>query len=216
MAARNSPFTIINTGNKDLQRIQDNVRQALARLQSTITALIPTSSDDEEVVGPVRISTALASGSRVTGAAPAATGQYRCLIKGASSILGSDNAPGAAPSTSNGMRVYGNKAYSAAGTSGETGRWEIYVGTNKVIQWEFYSGSGRTGRVDPSYFFVGTTSTIGMKWGYDPTTGVAWIDGMHQSTGTTSRNAGVGFGATGGTGDVGNFYFDIVVVSDVT
>jgi hypothetical protein len=109
------------------------------------------------------------------------------------------------------MRVYGNKNYATVGTSGETGRWEMFVGLNKRCEWQFYSGTGRTGQCSPDLFFVGTTATVGTTYGYDPATGIAWIDGMTQATSTTTRAAGQGYGNSGFTGDITNLYFDIIV-----
>jgi hypothetical protein len=110
------------------------------------------------------------------------------------------------------MRVVGNVAYNAAGTSGQPGRWEIFVGKNKNVKFEFYGATGRTGQISTDFDCSSNdTINVGLTQGYDPVTGVAWVDGYFSFAACTTRAAGRLMGSTGYTGNASTAYFDIIV-----
>lgn len=160
-----------------------------------------------------RISSYLANGTRVTGTAPTALGQYRSYIRSASSSLsGTDNAPTNAPSASNGMILY-SAAYNAAGTSGNPQRYEIFVGKNKNVAFKWYSGTGFSGYVDTSPMASSATAVSGVRTSYDPTTGIAFVDTLWtNNAGDSSHDIGlVNPSGTGAGSYPLSAYFDIIV-----
>lgn len=182
----------------------------------TVELSVPISGWDSNVTmaasSQFRISSYLASGTRVT-ATPAKLGEYRTYTRsGGSSLTGSDNAPTAGPTVADGMLIYG-KAYSSAATSGQTQRWEMYIGTNKTYRVLWYSGAGRTGWFDATPLEVSTTAVSGVTVNYDPTTGVIMLDTLWTNSGGDSQHyAGQSTATAGGAPSyVNSGYFDIVV-----
>jgi hypothetical protein len=165
-----------------------------------------------------KISNYLVNGTRVTST-PSALGEYRTYVKTISATSGTDNAPNSSydPSAADGMRIDANVNYATAGTSGQPGRWEIYVGTNKQIKWEFYTSAGKTGHVNTDLEVRDSFNVYaGLLKSYDPVTGVACLDGMHQISTTTNRQAGYTCPTAGGAAaQQANVYFDIIVSENV-
>lgn len=157
------------------------------------------------------ISSVIANGTRVT-AIPTLLGQYRTLIKDASALTASDDAPSTGPSVANGMQVFAVN-YATAGTSGQPNRWEIFVGKNKVVKPQFFSTTGMTGNMSGDLFISGSdANTYGTEFSYDPTTGVAVVDCIFQSSSTTNRQGGFSIPSGGGAmSNVTNPYFDLLV-----
>ena len=176
----------------------------------SFSAIVPIAGASSNVTmaesSSFKISSYLASGSRVT-ATPTALGQYRSIILG-----GTDSAPTASPSAANGMLLYGNVRI-GSGTAGQIGYYQIFVGKNKSIKWEFYNTTGKTGFLDVTPGFdSANTLSYGAFYGYDPITGVAWINAFDAHAGSTaSGNVGSGFDATGTRTTYASGYFDITV-----
>lgn len=141
------------------------------------------------------ISSYLANGTRVTST-PDALGEYRSYQKSASATSGTDAAPATSPSVSDGVKLTA-VAYGTAGASGEQ-RYEVFIGKNKKPKFEFWSSAGKTGAVNPSIITPGSSEYWGTHYGYDPTTGIAFIDLMLQTSSTTGRYVGTSI-PTGGT-----------------
>lgn len=164
-----------------------------------------------------RMSNLLANGTRVT-ATPARLGEYRTYVKSAASTAGTDTAPSAGwgPSAANGMRIAGSVNNATAGTAGQPGRWEIFVGRGKAVRWQFFSATGRAGQVSADMQQLSSTAAVGLNYGYNPNTGVAFVDGMTQLSSTTTRDAARSYG-TGGAAPtlVDDVYFDIEVADPI-
>lgn len=173
------------------------------RVQSVGTATLTQSSS-------FLISNYLATGTRVTGAAPTGLGQYRSYLRNSSAntFTETNGDPTTTPSATNGVLIYRNTAWATVNANNQPTKYEIFVGKYKAVKWMFFSTTGRTGVIDvtPSQY----TSTIltGYVTNYDPTTGIATIVAPANSASTTAANTG--FDGTGAalTSDV---YFDILV-----
>jgi hypothetical protein len=180
----------------------------------SLEAILPISQWTSETAiansGILVMSQILASGTRVTST-PAALGEYRSRYKSGGSLT--DVAPTAPPSASDGLLIYGNvPGNTSSGTSGQITVYDIFVGKNKSVKPQYYQSSGRTGVVTTDFFF---TSGIdeGILYSYDPTTGVATIDGNYfTSSGNTTRYAGQ-IPATAGN-VVSSLYFDLIVADN--
>lgn len=144
---------------------------------------------------------------------PNAAGEYRSLYKGTNSAnitSWTDTSPFTAPSAANGLRIYADP-YDDAGSSGEPNAYYIFVGVDKEISLRMYESTGRTGIVfganSGGYQTVGSVS-YGLRFFYDPTTGVALVTGGQHDTTITS-------GSYFSQDPEGNFltdgYFDICV-----
>lgn len=161
-----------------------------------------------------KISSYLASGTRVTST-PTKLGEYRSYYKnGAGTLTVTDVAPAAGytPSSSNGMRVKA-VAGNAAESSGNINRWDIFIGKNKNWRLETYSTTGRTGKITTNFAITGAI-WIGFEPLYDPTTGILTINTVPDSTSFTSGVIGYtvsdgGALTFGGSG--GDCYFDVTV-----
>lgn len=162
---------------------------------------------------PSRSRIADTSQSRVTDT-PNALGEYRSYRKAINSQGGTDGAPATDPTSADGFKIV-SVAYGSAAS--DATRYEIFVGTNKTVRFEWYSSTGRTGYFSPDWatFPIGGTADaqqIGMHYGYDPTTGVAWVDAQRQTNACTTRNTGTSFPADGsGASSATSAYFDVIV-----
>jgi len=155
-----------------------------------------------------RMSSILANGTRVTGAAPTKLGEYRSRRKG--SPLGTivDDSPTVSPSSTDGMRIYGNENAASTGTSGHIEIYDIFIGKNKNYRVEYYSATGLTGEVCTDSVSIGT-ATWGAVEAYDPTTGVLTINAETIFSGSeTARYLGY---APDTRVSVANGYFDVIV-----
>jgi hypothetical protein len=157
-----------------------------------------------------RISTHLATGSRVTGTAPTALGEYRSYLRNASSVTTfteTNGAPTAAPSTANGVRIYSGNAHAAADTNGEPTRYEIFIGANKSFQMEWYKSAARTGYLDATPKFQSTSNEgLGYLVAYDSTTGIVILTGYRWGA-PNGHFSGVDDLMT----NITDAYFDIIV-----
>lgn len=180
----------------------------------SITATVPIVGYDTNLsIGnssTFNISSYLANGSRVTGSAPTALGQYRSYLRNANAttFTETNGAPTATPSGADGIKVYAGNAYNAADTNGEPTKYDIFVGKKKNVTWQFYKSSARTGQITvDQYTNNGGSYDVGYITAYDPTTGIATIVGFRDNTGTTSHYSGIDDSLQ----VVTDCYFDLVV-----
>jgi hypothetical protein len=157
-----------------------------------------------------RISSYLANGSRVTGTAPTALGQYRSYLRNANAntFTETSGAPTTAPTASDGIKIYAGNAYSSADTANSPTRYEIFVGKNKNVRVDWYGTSGRTGYFDASPKTGGSGNLdYGYVTSYDPTTGILVVSPFRFYSGTTGHQAGVNDIVSGQS----SAYFDVTV-----
>jgi hypothetical protein len=157
-----------------------------------------------------KISNYLANGTRVTGAAPTALGQYRSYLRNASAATYTETngAPTSSPTLADGIALYRPTAWGTASTNNNPVKYEIFVGKNKNVRFDFFGSSGRTGSIDAKPGEYATSRAIGLSSSYDPTTGIATVVSPTDSNYT---NAGyLGWDGTGQVQATGAF-FDIVV-----
>jgi len=157
-----------------------------------------------------KISSYLASGSRVTGSAPTLLGQYRSYLRNASANTFTETSgdPTTTPTNADGILIYRNTAWGTVNSNNQPTKYDIFVGKNKNAKFVFFKSAGRTGVVDitPSQF--NSTTLTGYVTDYDPTTGIATIVAPANSSSTTAANTG--FDETGAA-VTSNVYFDIIV-----
>jgi hypothetical protein len=157
-----------------------------------------------------KISSYLVSGSRVTGSAPTALGQYRSYLRNASAVTYAETngTPLVTPSVTDGIKLYSSNPWGTADTNGEPTKYEIFVGKNKSVSWEFYASTGRTGAVSIAPLADGGfTALVGALTNYDPTTGIATIN-TNIGSAMSSQWAGR---APDGSANISDIYFDIKV-----
>ncbi len=164
-----------------------------------------------------RMSSILANGTNVA-TTPVSLNEYRTMIGAASVNTTTDSAPAAgwAPSLADGMKVDGSRGFAQNGNAGEPGKWIIFVGKNKQVKFEFYSSAGKTKNIDVDTILVSSTQ-FGIKTSYDPTTGLAIVDGNTLlGSVSTSRAGGRSMTSDGSAAsDVAEPYFDIIVSENV-
>lgn len=180
----------------------------------SFTAFVPIAGWDSNVSmaqsSTFRISNYLASGSRVTGSAPTALGQYRSYLRdvSANTYTETNGNPTTVPTAADGIVLYRNTAWGTVNSNNQPTKYDIFVGKQKNVQFKFYSGTGFSGNVDvtPSQY----TSTIMTGWcsTYDPSTGVATIVAPTNSASTTAANQGFN---TSGVAVTASIYADIIV-----
>ncbi len=143
--------------------------------------------------------------TRVTGAAPDALGEYRSYLRNASArtYTETNGSPTTAPSSSNGYRLYNGNGFGSNDTNNEPTRYEVFIGTGKEPEFEFYTSTGRTGLVNIQTWITGGPTLCGTLTGYDPTTGIAFVNVSASNT----YNQSPGTDALGV--EVGDIYFDI-------
>lgn len=148
--------------------------------------------------------------TRVT-VTPAAVGQYRTYQKDLGAASGVDDAPSSGPSNPNGMRIFGVN-YATQGATGETNRWEAFVGRNKTLQFEYYQNIARDTPVSADVNYYGTAVLIGLYTGYDPSSGIVFVDAIQQAATVTARVVGEGFMPNGATlSDLFDCYWDVLI-----
>jgi len=149
--------------------------------------------------------TGQATPARVTGAAPDALGEYRSYLRNASArtYTETNGSPTTAPSSSNGYRLYNGNGFGSNDTNNEPTRYEVFIGTGKEPEFEFYTSTGRTGLVNIQTWITGGPTLCGTLTGYDPTTGIAFVNVSASNT----YNQSPGTDALGV--EVGDIYFDI-------
>jgi len=207
----NKVFFSVNAASNQFQKDTGATIADAANAWFTIDFTVPIAGWSSNVTmassSQFRISSYLANGTRVTGSAPTALGQYRSQLRAAAGTSFSDTngAPTIAPSASSGIAIYYN-TYSAGDSSGQPSKYDIFVGKNKNVQFKFYQTTGFSGFVDVTPFLSGTSS-FGYYTSYDPSTGIATIVKNHY--GTSTANAGVD---SSGTAPVSTqIYADIIV-----
>lgn len=180
----------------------------------TIEFTIPISGWSSNVTmaesSTFRISSYLANGSRVTGSAPTALGQYRSYLRNASAatFTETNGDPTTAPTAADGIKIYEGKAWGTVDTNNQPTRYEIFVGKNKQVKSEWYKSAGRTGAIftDPQ---VISTSDVGYVESYDPTTGIYTVTANLLAGGTrTNHYAGID---SDGNAELTTAYFDLIV-----
>ncbi len=159
-----------------------------------------------------RIAPLLASGTRVTGSAPAALGEYRSYRReaGANTYTETNGDPTASPTSANGVRLYGGTAYASADPNNEPSRYDIFVGKNKHIETRFFPDAGLTGHIQTAPHAIGTSS-YGCTSHYDSVTGVVSVWIYAPSGSTSASYAGVSQSVVAQA----NAYFDIIVSEKV-
>lgn len=179
----------------------------------SINAWVPITGKSSNVTmaasSTFRISNYLASGTRVTAAAPDALGEYRSYLRNASSYSSfteTNGSPGTTPSATSGMLLYGGNAFNANDSNNEPSRYEIFVGKNKHVKFQFFSGTGFTGDVDVTTL-IGGSKDYGVRSYYDPTTGIASVTAFRFGGTTTTHDCGID--KTGV--EFHDVYFDIIV-----
>jgi len=149
--------------------------------------------------------TAQATPTRVTGAAPDALGEYRSYLRNASArtYTETNGSPTTGPSSSNGYRLYNGNGFGSNDTNNEPTRYEVFIGLGKDPVFEFYTSTGRTGLVNVNTWITGGPTLCGTLTGYDPATGVAFVNVSTSNTYNQSPGTDA-FGV-----EVGDIYFDI-------
>jgi hypothetical protein len=151
--------------------------------------------------------------TRVTGADPAALGEYRSRVRVPGSYahtVDANGAPNDLPLASRGFLIYGGAAITVAGgdPNGEPSRYDIFVGRNKSVDFEFYTTTGRTGKATPD-FHISSGAAFGCFTSYDPTTGVATV--MRPVFGPTVITVGAYSALDNDINGLADVYFDIKV-----
>lgn len=157
-----------------------------------------------------KISSYLASGSRVTGAEPDALGEYRSYIRdaGANTFTEEPNgSPGTTPSVANGIQAYNGAAWSSADPNNEPTRYRIFIGKNKSYRMEWYSGVGRTGDISAAPISLTSSLDAGYRVSYDPVTGILDVQAHRYGGGGTTHVSGLSNASL----TVNDPFFDVVV-----
>lgn len=158
-----------------------------------------------------RMSSILATGTRVTGAAPTALGQYRSYLRNGSSrtFTETNGTPTILPSNSDGIALYQGGGYGTADASGAPSKYDIYVGKNKSVRLQLYQNANRTGFLSIDVHANASQSEVyGYFYNYDPSTGIFSIAPYMASTASYHWS---GVDQDGNDVNVTNFYFDLIV-----
>jgi len=172
-------------------------------------------ADVVKIASTVKVGTFLSAslpGTRVTGTAPAALGEYRSYLRNASArtFTETNGAPAITPSSANGIPLYIGNPWNTADTANNPTTYDVYVGPNKVVTPRFYASAGKTGFIDTDKFPF-STYDVGYAHHYDPTTGIFRI------TRPTVLGAGATSGHYAGTNETGDasgasvIYFDLFI-----
>jgi hypothetical protein len=196
-----NPYTKIN-GNTSVNST-DNIE---------VDAIIPISGWSSNVSmaesSTFWISSLLANGSRVTGSAPTALGQYRSYLRNASNrtYTETNGSPTTSPTAADGIKLYGSATWASNDTNNHPSRYDIFIGKNKVYRVVGFSSTGKSGNLclDPIASYGGA-DCVGCLTSYDPTTGVLSVTNI---AGNASQ-CQIGVDSAGG--EVQDGYFDIQV-----
>lgn len=157
-----------------------------------------------------RIADLLASGTRVTGSAPTAVGQYRSYLRNAnaSTYTETNGSPGTAPSITDGIKLYGGNAYTSADSNNEPSKYEMYIGPNKHFQMRFWSTTGRSGFVNatPMIYSAGGRD-LGVVSHYEPNTGILTVVMNRYLGGGETSDCGIDNTST----EIHDCYYDATV-----
>ena len=140
------------------------------------------------------ISSYLANGTRVTGAAPTRLGEYRSYLRDANARTYSETngSPTTAPSANNGIVIYGGNAFTAADTNNEPSKYEIFIGKDKQYKLVGYENTGRTGNLSVEQLSqYGGSDDVGITHSYDPVTGIVSLTGVRVAGGTATQYMGL-------------------------
>jgi hypothetical protein len=154
-----------------------------------------------------KISSYLANGTRVTGTAPAALGEYRSYLRNAAAqtYTETNGSPTTTPTTADGAKLYTASTYASADTNNQPSKYEIFVGKNKSVGFKFFGTTGMTGFLNPDIAYLASTYDIGINTNYDATTGIATVQGWN------AGNTNLRLGNDGAGNYPTTAYFDIVV-----
>lgn len=158
-----------------------------------------------------RMSSILANGTRVTGSAPTALGQYRSYLRNGSArtFTETNGTPTILPTNSDGIALYQGGGYGTADSSGQPSKYDIFVGKNKSVRLEFYKSAGKTGFVSTDVHANTSQSELyGYFNYYDPSTGILSI--VPYMTSTASFHW-IGSDELGNDVAQTNCYFDVIV-----
>ncbi len=158
-----------------------------------------------------RMSDYLANGTRVTGTAPTALGQYRSYLRtgGGTTFTETNGAPTNAPSLTNGIYLSRGSSFAGTDPNNDPTRYEIFIGKNKNFEVVGYASTGRTGQADLTPTLVGTAESSGYVTSYDPTSGVLTLTRFIPSSAIT--NSGQAALTSTGAGSGAIAYCDINV-----
>lgn len=159
-----------------------------------------------------KISSVLATGTRVVGVAPANLGEYRSYLRNASNATFTETnaAPTSPPTVNDGVRIYEGFAWGTADSNNQPTKFDIFVGKNKNIKVNFYASTGHTGFIDASpQTSPPSTVDVGYIQNYDPTTGILTIS-SNLNYGTSRLFHRSGYDSDGFT-FIHSPYFDITV-----
>lgn len=158
-----------------------------------------------------RMSDYLATGTRVTGTAPTALGQYRSYLRtgGGTTFTETNGAPTNAPSLTNGIYLSRGSSFAGTDPNNDPTRYEIFIGKNKNFEVVGYASAGRTGQADLTPTLVGTAESSGYVTSYDPTSGVLTLTRFIPSNAIT--NSGQAALTSTGAGSGAIAYCDINV-----
>lgn len=224
---KHSPYTLVATTSGSVtMQLQADVSSGTLSLSNSSTEselsfsvwYFPSSSNvTHGESGTFKISEYLATGSRVTGSAPSALGQYRSYLRDSSAgtYTETNGAPGTSPSAANGMLLYGGNAWNTADSNNEPSRYDIFVGRDRKqanVNLELYATTGRSGDVlvgyHPAGSFISGTTNYGAALSYNPSTGIATVLLPHNSSATTAGFFGV---SPDLVTTIKDGYFDVVV-----
>lgn len=154
-----------------------------------------------------RISSYLANGTRVTGTAPTALGQYRSYVRSANTTSTlTDTAPATAPTATDGIKIWGTAAYTSSDTANNPSSYDIFIGKNKFWRIEAFTSAGKSTPIDITGRANTTTSTLGYLFQYDANAGILSL--RPQLNGSTANHT---CGFDSGYGAPSSCYFDIIV-----
>lgn len=152
----------------------------------------------------------LANGTRVTGSAPTALGQYRSYLRNAGTLTYTETngTPSTLPTASNGIVLWSAALSSSADASGNPSKYDIFVGKNKHVLIDFYSSTGKSGHVDVSTFYTSGADN-GVNKLYDPSTGIVTV--RQNCLGENTQTLGFTTDTSPITSVSSPIYFDITV-----
>lgn len=162
--------------------------------------------------GGTFISASLNPGTRVTGTAPVALGEYRSYRRNASARTFTETsaAPAISPSSADGIPVYIGNPWNTADTANNPTTYDIFVGVNKIVTPVFYASAGKTGFIDTDMFPFATYD-VGWAKHYDKTTGIFRLTRPTILGGGASSGHLAGINSTGDASGASVIYLDLFI-----
>lgn len=117
----------------------------------------------------------LQNGTRVTGSAPTALGQYRSYLRNISALTYTETngTPTTLPTAADGFKIYAGHGWGSPDPSNQPSSYDIFVGKNKLPRLDCWNSTGHSGALNYVYNAVSGSSFIrGMTQAYDASTGV--------------------------------------------